>query len=1271
MGMTESKRQVQAFSLIGTICLTTALALGQDQVKPAVQLEWAVAKWQSAPFWNLDSRPVTNRRALSRPRDATSLTLLNPLRTDAINSGVGFPNLKRSAASAPAFPPQTGSWTGRVASLLSGRLTSVAAPSLTYTCPSGGTCWVGGASGVWSNSANWSNGVPTSNTNALIDNNNANGQGASAVTLDIAGAANNLTVDSDDSLTISDNHSLTVSGGSISDAGKITVNSAGNTTALKISGNVTLAGSGTLTMSNNANNLIVGASGGGTEVLTTSNTIQGAGNIGDGVMGLVNNGAITANQSNPLLVDVSSKNFTNNGTLSVNSGDLMRLEGGTGTFTNFSGSTLTGGTYNVSGTLKIDQLGSTGGEIVKNAANITLNGAASSLVDAAGNNALSKLSTNPAAGGFTITGGRNFTTGGSFTNYGTLTVGASNSKFDVNGNLTNFNSTTDTLAGGTYNITGALQFNSANIVTNDANITLTSTSSQIVDQNGANGLANFATNDYAGSFTINSGRNFTTPGNFTNNGTLTVGSSNSKFVVNGSLTNFDSTYNTLVDGTYNLTGTLQFNGANIVTTDTASITLSGTSSQIVNQSGANALANFAVNDDGSIFTINSGRNFTTAGIFTNNGTLTVGSSNSKFVVNGSLTNFSGTTLTGGIYNLTGTLQFNGANIVTNAADITLTGTSSQIIDQNSHNGLANFATNASSGSFSVAGGRTFTTSGAFTNNGFLTTMGSGSKFSTGGSASFTNTSTGTVTTTGGDSETATGASGSFTNNGTLEVDGGSTFFTGGSLSNFSGTTLKGGTYNVSGTFQFPGANIVTNAANITLTGASSQILNSNNSANGLANFVTNASTGVFSLQGGRSVTTPGAFSNAGTLVIGSGSTFTVGGTGMFTQTAGTTTNDGTLTLKSSGTLNLKGGSMYGTGSITGAVTSSGTVTPGDILKPVQTGILGETGAYTQNSGGTLDILIQGTKAGSQYDQLNATTASLNGTLNINLHGFVPNVGTKFKIMNFNSASGQFSTVNGLAISMLEHFTITYQANDVLLTVAAGPCCGPQFNFRVSTIDPTYGSGEPGRFGLVLYGRDTNLPQPNPRMAAMAGLGSPLVRESLFAPYGTSTGSVRGRTMVDFSSSARFTKPASLGFGTQDRPSAQFIAGFGRPQTNLRAFRGVGVINATQLASTDFASRQNALNRVAAFAPARHGGVAPHSFIGADANGANRNRTNPASALLNHGRSQRTMAPHSLEYHLDLLPILGTGPRRALRDLWRQPGSPEAASLGYLTFTGSH
>src|SRR4029077_11936574 len=189
------------------------------------------------------------------------------------------------------------------------------------------------------------------------------------------------------------------------------------------------------------------------------------------------------------------------------------------------GGTLTGGKYSVTGKLQIDQLGSTGGEILTNAANITLNRPPPSFVDSAGLNALSKLNTNATGSAFALAGGQNYTTAGNFTNNGTLTVGAG-SKFDVNGNLTNFSGSM--LTGGTYGITGTLQFNGANIVTNAANITLTGATSQIIDQTSANGLRNFAINAATGVFSL-AGRNLTTAGAFSNAGTLNIGSG-SKFL---------------------------------------------------------------------------------------------------------------------------------------------------------------------------------------------------------------------------------------------------------------------------------------------------------------------------------------------------------------------------------------------------------------------------------------------------------------------------------------------------------------------------------------------------------------------------------------------------------------------------------------------------------------------------------------------------------------------------------------------------------------------
>ncbi len=70
------------------------------------------------------------------------------------------------------------------------------------------------------------------------------------------------------------------------------------------------------------------------------------------------------------------------------------------------------------------------------------------------------------------------------------------------------------------------------------------------------------------------------------------------------------------------------------------------------------------------------------------------------------------------YVVAGTLRFTGADIVTNAANITLSGTSSAIVDQNNSNALALFTTNASAGKFTLSGSQNLLTSaGSFTNAG--------------------------------------------------------------------------------------------------------------------------------------------------------------------------------------------------------------------------------------------------------------------------------------------------------------------------------------------------------------------------------------------------------------------------------------------------------------------------------------------------------------------------------------------------------------------------
>jgi hypothetical protein len=166
--------------------------------------------------------------------------------------------------------------------------------------------------------------------------------------------------------------------------------------------------------------------------------------------------------------------------------------------------------------------------------------------------------------------------------------------------------------------------------------------------------------------------------------------------------------------------------------------------------------------------------------------------------------------------------------------------------------------------------------------------------------------------------------------------------------------------------------------------------------------------------------------------VGSGSTLTVGGPGIYTQTGGTTTDGGILAA--AGGVALSGGSLFGGGAITGNLTSSGIVTPGALA--TKTGTLADTGTYTQNAGGMLDIGIAGATAG-KFDVLNATTAVLGGTLNLSeIKGFVPTVGSTFKILNFGSETGTFAAANGLTINATEAYTITYQPTDVLLTVVS-------------------------------------------------------------------------------------------------------------------------------------------------------------------------------------------------------------------------------------------
>ncbi len=256
----------------------------------------------------------------------------------------------------------------------------------------------------------------------------------------------------------SDFHTTTFLGGTVNNQGNILLNGGnGNNTTLIIVGATQLTGGGTLTLNTvtaGGGTAIVEQSAAGTTLENVNNLIHGNGTIGTNAIPLQNDTAGTVLADNGLLQINGGGIVTNNGTFQANAGSTLHV--GNDAFTNFSGNTLTGGTYiangtvSNAGTIQIDALGSTSGEIVTNAAKIILNGPTSNFVDAAGLDALNQLANNTATGALTVTGGRILNVSNTFTNSGTVTVGVGSSI------LLSTTNPTYTQIGGTTTVNGLL-----------------------------------------------------------------------------------------------------------------------------------------------------------------------------------------------------------------------------------------------------------------------------------------------------------------------------------------------------------------------------------------------------------------------------------------------------------------------------------------------------------------------------------------------------------------------------------------------------------------------------------------------------------------------------------------------------------------------------------------------------------------------------------------------------------------------------------------------
>ncbi len=165
--------------------------------------------------------------------------------------------------------------------------------------------------------------------------------------------------------------------------------------------------------------------------------------------------------------------------------------------------------------------------------------------------------------------------------------------------------------------------------------------------------------------------------------------------------------------------------------------------------------------------------------------------------------------------------------------------------------------------------------------------------------------------------------------------------------------------------------------------------------------------------------------------------------GANTYTGNTNVNGGVLKIDGSITSNTfvnHGSTLAGSGTVNGSVINNngGTVSPGDAL-----GVLTVAGNYTQGPHAHLLIDI----AGSNSDQIGLLdvlgSANLGGRLNPVLqNGFIPTVGESFTFMDYGSLSGSLFIYNPNIADALEHWVVTYQPGEAVLTVAAGKVSVP-------------------------------------------------------------------------------------------------------------------------------------------------------------------------------------------------------------------------------------
>ncbi len=418
------------------------------------------------------------------------------------------------------------------------------------------------------------------------------------------------------------NNSTTNISGTITNHGTINVSSVGNSTDFKIADGTTLTGGGNIVLSDNGNNRVYGIANSGAETLTNvDNTISGAGQIGiSNSFRLVNGGTVDATGSNALFLAPTTNGSLPNGLLNEaggvlegsgsgglkitqgavsNLGTVLAADGSNVTYSagvtnqNFSGGTLTGGTWQAVSTGDGATLAATGGPVTTNAATIILDGAGSSITFG-GATVESSLTTNQ--GTLSVLSNRNYTTSNDITNSSTGTINLGGGTFTANsltnaGALVGFGTVTPsggaqinnnngsiTANGGTLALTTGVSGNAASHITINSgaalNLSGATTGSTVgtLAQNGTNlnlgGHSITVSTDYNNA-SFGTGNSFNNHGNVTGTG-LILASGNTAMTVTGA----DITGTTLNLGNFH-TGVAQTTSFNVNNTGTTGPSLRG------------------------------------------------------------------------------------------------------------------------------------------------------------------------------------------------------------------------------------------------------------------------------------------------------------------------------------------------------------------------------------------------------------------------------------------------------------------------------------------------------------------------------------------------------------------------------------------------------------------------------------------------------------------------------------------------------------------------